>query len=47
MAGEEKVTFVLKLLAPILPVHFHRFHKGISKELRPKALESFIWSAKS
>ena len=26
-ASEEKVIFVLKLLGPILPVHFHRFHK--------------------
>ena len=23
----KEVTFVLKLLGPILPVHFHRFHK--------------------
>ena len=37
MAGEEKVIFVLKLLRP---VHFHRFHKRISKELRQKSLES-------
>ena len=27
LASEEKVIFVLKLLGPILPVHFHRFHK--------------------
>ena len=47
MASEEIVTFVLRLVTSILPVRFHRFHKGISKELRPKALESFIWSAKS
>ena len=27
LASKEKVIFVLKLLGPILPVHFHRFHK--------------------
>ena len=27
LASEEKVGFVLKLLGPIIPVHFHRFHK--------------------
>ena len=27
LASEEKVIFVLKLLGPILPVPFHRFHK--------------------
>ena len=26
-ASEENVNFVLKLLGPILQVHFHRFHK--------------------
>ena len=26
-ASEENVNFVLKLLGPILPVHFHRFHR--------------------
>ena len=27
MAREEKVIFVLELLGPILPVHYHRLHK--------------------
>ena len=27
MANEERVIFVLMLLEPILPVHFHRFHR--------------------
>ena len=27
LASEEKVIFVLELLGPILPDHFHRFHK--------------------
>ena len=27
LTREEKVIFVLKLPGPILPVHFHRFHK--------------------
>ena len=27
LASEERVIFVLKLLEPILPVHFHSFHK--------------------
>ena len=27
LASKEKVIFVLELLGPILPVHFHRFHK--------------------
>ena len=27
LASEERVIFVLELLGPILPVHFHRFHR--------------------
>ena len=27
LASEEKVIFLLKLLGPILPVHFHRLHR--------------------
>ena len=27
LANEERVIFVLKLLGPTLPVHFHSFHK--------------------
>ena len=27
LASKEKVIFVPELLGPILPVHFHRFHK--------------------
>ena len=27
LASEENVSFVLKLLGPILPVHLHRFQK--------------------
>ena len=42
LASEEKVIFVLKLLGPVLPVHFHRFHKKISKELRQKLPESLL-----
>ena len=32
LASEERVIFVLELLGPILPVHFHRFHR--KKSLR-------------
>ena len=48
MASEEKVIFVLQLLGPTLPVHFHRFHKrNISRELRQRTSERLLWSAKS
>ena len=47
LASEEKVIFVFELLGPILPVHFHSFHKRISKELRQRPPESLLWSTKS
>ena len=37
LAGEEKAIFVIRLLGPILPVHFHRFH-------RKKYLRSWVKS---
>ena len=46
-ASKEKVIFVLKLLGPILPAYFHRFHKRISKKLRQNPPESLLWSTKS
>ena len=48
LASEGKVIFfVFELLGPIFPVHFHRFHKRIPKELRQKPPESLLWSTKS
>ena len=47
LASKEKVIFVIRLLGPILAVHFHRVHKRISKELRQKPSESLQWSSKS
>ena len=36
-ASEEKVNFVLKLLGPMLPAHFHRFHKKNIQGVETKA----------
>ena len=48
LASEKKVIFVLQLLGPILPVHFHRVHKrNISRELRQRPSESLLWSGRS
>ena len=46
-ASKEKVIFVLELLEPILPVHFHRFRRRISKEWRQKPTEGILWSTRS
>ena len=46
-ASEENVNFVLKLLGPILQFISKDSTKRISKELKQKPLESFLWSSKS
>ena len=37
LASEERVIFVLELLEPTLPVHFHRFHKKSIQGVETKA----------
>ena len=47
MAREEKVVFVLRVLGQSFQFIPTDSIEGLSKELKQKPLESFLWSTKS